>query len=97
MISGCAIAARTSGLASAGELGPFGDDHGRVGARHRLGDRGGDLQAGQRRPVGHRVPAAHLGALGDQTRGEHDRGRLTHVVGAGLEGEAEQRDPLAAQ
>src|SRR3712207_168677 len=30
-------------------------------------------------------------------RSEHERGRLAHVVGVGLEGQAEQRDALADQ
>ena len=44
-----------------------------------------------------RIPAAHLGSLGEQPRREDERRRLAHVVGVRLEGETEQRDRLSAQ
>ena len=40
-----------------------------------------------------RIPAAHLGALGDQARRDDAARRLAHVVGVRLEREAEERDP----
>ena len=45
--------------------------------------------------LGDRVVGRDLRAVGLQPRGEHERGRLAHVVGVRLEGEPEQRDPLA--
>ena len=81
------------------ELLPLGDDHQRVGAfRARvwpvaIGDVAEDglrlLHAG--RIVGADL-RPHVLQRGDQ----RDRGRLAHVVGIRLEGEAEHRDGLAA-
>ena len=50
-----------------------------------------------RRAVRDRIPGTHLGALREQPPGEHEARRLAHVVGSRLEGEAEERDLLAAQ
>ena len=41
-------------------------------------------------PSTHRVVGAHLGTLRQQARGQHEARRLAHVVGLGLEGQAEQ-------
>ena len=83
------------------DLVPLGDDHGRVGAAaaRRAGSRAG------RRP-GSSGRASSI-ATGSQARtcapsasrrdGEHEARRLPHVVRVRLEGEAEQRDRLAAQ
>src|SRR3546814_1414922 len=43
-----------------------------------------------------RVIGAHLGAGILQRLDDRDRGRVAHVVGVGLEGQAEQRDGAAA-
>ena len=80
------------------ELGPLGDDHGRVRAVERVERRLGDLDAVQmRRAVGDRIPRRDLRALGQQATGEDEARRLAHVVRAGLEREPEERDPLAAK
>src|SRR5579885_2622746 len=64
----------------------------------RLEDVRGDLDAARKlRSVRDRVPRAHLRALGEQPRGEDDRRRLAHVVGARLERQPEQRDGLPVQ
>ena len=47
--------------------------------------------------MGDRVPGDDVGALGEQAPGEHERRRLARVVRVRLEGEPEQRDPLAAE
>ena len=72
--------------------------HRRVRAVERLERRLGDLDTVQvRRAVRDRVPGAHLGPLGEEPAREDEARRLAHVVRAGLEREAEERDPLAAQ
>src|SRR3546814_3983385 len=43
------------------------------------------------------VIGAHLGAGILQRLDDRDRGRIAHVVGVGLEGQAEQRDGAAAR
>ena len=40
----------------------------------------------------HRIPRDDVGALGEQSAREHERGRLARVVGVRLEREPEQRD-----
>ncbi len=42
------------------------------------------------------VEDAHLEALAHQLLGQRHQGRIAHVVGAGLEGQAEQRHAAAA-
>ena len=42
------------------------------------------------------IVGAHLGARILQRRDDVERGRIAHVVGVGLEGQAEHRDRLAA-
>ena len=50
-----------------------------------------------RRPRGHRIDTAHVGALPVQTLGQrHGRG-ATHVVGPGLERQPQERDDLALE
>jgi len=45
--------------------------------------------------LGDRVEHADLGAVGLQPRAQHERRRLAHVVGVGLEREPEQADRAA--
>ena len=83
------------------DLGPLGDEHGRVGAVEGVERARRDLDAGEQVAVRagrhHGVVRRDAHALGAQPRGEHDRGGLAQVVGVRLEGEAEQRDVPAAQ
>src|SRR3954470_6436322 len=77
------------------ELVPLGDEHGRVGPGHRAERVVGELESRHqlaRLLLGHRVVGADLRPRGLQARAEHERGRLAHVVGVGLEGQAEQGD-----
>src|SRR5262245_4129561 len=80
------------------DLGPLGDDDDAVRAvqRREGGIRNLDpVQMGG--PVGDRVPGRDLRALRAQPPGEDEARRLAHVVRAGLESEAQQCDPLAAE
>ena len=80
------------------QLRPLGDDHRRVGSAHGVEHRRLDRDAGQLGMALHeRIPGSHVGALGDEPRGEDDRGRVAHVVRLRLEGQPEQRDRLPAQ
>ena len=83
-----------------GELAPLGDEDGGVGALECLRRRGGHLdRAEQLRGAlgGDRVIGDYLRPLALQARREDQAGGLAHVVGVGLEGKAEQGDPLADQ
>ena len=79
------IASRTSGVGEVAQLRPLGHDHGRVGAAHRLEHR---RRRARRRGsscarVGDRIPAAHLGALGEQPDASTSDGasRMSSVSG----------------
>ncbi len=80
------------------ELGPLGHEDRRIRVVERLeGGRGHVDSVEVVGPVRHRIPRAHVRALGDQPTGEDETRRLAHVVGTGLEGEPEERDLLAAE
>src|SRR3954452_2897998 len=83
------------GPVEVGELRPFGDEHDRVGAVDGGKRRVRELDAlhePARGVLGDGVVGAHPRAVGLQPSREHERGRLAHVVGVGLEREPEQRD-----
>ena len=83
------------------ELRPLGDEHDGVGAvdaaSARTATKSTPWSSLRASLLGDRVVGAHLRAGGLQPRGEHERGRLAHVVGVRLEREPEQRDLLADQ
>src|ERR1039458_468705 len=80
------------------ELGPLGHQDYGVG----VGD-GREGRVSERDPpdelasllLGHGVMGHDGGAVGVQPGGQHQRGCLAHVIGVRLEGEAQQRHPLA--
>ena len=81
-------------------LHPFGHDHHGVGAAHAGVGIVAIFDIGQfaaRLLHADRIVRAHLGAHVEQAGHQRDRRRLAHVVGVGLEGQAEHGDGLAAQ
>ncbi len=80
------------------QLGPFGDDHRSVCAVERIECRLRDLDTVQvRLAVRNRVPCRDVRPLGEEPAREDEARRLTHVVGARLEREPEERDPLPTE
>ena len=91
---------RHLGPVELGELAPLGDQDRGVGALERLQRRAGHLDRAEQFAgalAGDRVVGDHLRPLALQPRRQDQARGLAHVVGVGLEGEAEQRHALAEQ